>query len=404
MLDFSERIRELQVAVAAAAGGTLRRESQFRFTYDAEAHRPISLIMPLADREFIDTALFAVMDMNLPEGFLLRQIYERSPKAPPTEMHLLALMGANGIGRLAYLRPGTPPPTPQPVQRDRLLRQGAGRNGEVFSDLVDAYLSTGSGLSGVQPKIIVPERTTFPVPNLIVKAAGSEYPGLVANEFLCLEVAAHAGIDTPRHELSDDGALLVIDRFDLRDGEQRLGFEDMAALADLRVGGALSDRKYRGSYEDVVALIETFATDKSAALRAFYEQLVLSILVRNGDAHLKNFGLLYDDERVWLAPVYDVLTTTIYPYERNDGVRVTDRTMALKLRRGKHARTYPLPADLRAFGEQVCRVSNAVKVISRLRESMAGVLASYRGDTRFELSMMQPLAAEWQNSMEAYAN
>jgi serine/threonine-protein kinase HipA len=41
---------------------------------------------------------------------------------------------------------------------------------------------------------------------------------------------------------------------------------------------------------------------------------VLSVLVRNGDAHLKNFGVLYASPAgpMALAPVYDVVTTTVY--------------------------------------------------------------------------------------------
>jgi serine/threonine-protein kinase HipA len=37
-------------------------------------------------------------------------------------------------------------------------------------------------------------------------------------------------------------------------------------------------------------------------------------MVRNGDAHLKNFGVLYDypGALVRLAPVYDIVTTTAY--------------------------------------------------------------------------------------------
>ena len=37
-------------------------------------------------------------------------------------------------------------------------------------------------------------------------------------------------------------------------------------------------------------------------------------MVENGDAHLKNFGLLYSDpDQAERAPVYDVLTTTCFP-------------------------------------------------------------------------------------------
>ena len=403
MLDFVERIKQLEINVGGGAGGDLRRESQFRFTYADEAADPVSLIMPLQDREFSDNALFAVMDMNLPEGFLLAQIRERSPKNPPTEMHLLTLMGANGIGRLAYRRPDadTPPPL-SGLDRSQLLRDGAGRDGATFAALVDAYLATGSGLSGVQPKIVVPERASFPIPNLIVKTNGGDYVGLVANEYLCLQVAQRAGLPVPQHALSNDGALLVIDRFDLRTNGERLGFEDIAALADLRVGGALSDRKYRGSYEDVGSLIDDFATDKLAARAQFFEYLALSLLLRNGDGHLKNFGVLYDRNVAWLAPVYDVVTTTIYPYERSNGVRVTDRTMALKLRVGDSKRNYPLREALLEFGQEVCFVKNSTEVVDRIRVAMGEVLSTHLHDERMPADMLVPLTEEWQSSIKWY--
>jgi hypothetical protein len=278
------------------------------------------------------------MDMNLPEGFLLARIRERFPKEPPTKLQLLALMGTNGIGWTGYRLGGAAPsPKPVAVRRERLLREGAGRRGRVFSALVDAYLSTGSGLSGVQPKILVPEGASIPTPNLLVKAGGSDYPGLAANEFLCLEVAERAGLPVAAHALSDDGQLLVLDRFDLRPDGALLGFEDVAALLDLRVGGALSDRKYRGSYEDVADLLAFVVTRPAEALRLFFRYVALTVLVRNGDGHLKNFGVLYDGASCWLAPLFDQVTTIVYTVERADGLRTTDRTMALRLRKGRDA-------------------------------------------------------------------
>jgi serine/threonine-protein kinase HipA len=42
--------------------------------------------------------------------------------------------------------------------------------------------------------------------------------------------------------------------------------------------------------------------------------IVLNCAVRNGDAHLKNFGIVYDDVQgeARLAPVYDLVTTSVY--------------------------------------------------------------------------------------------
>ena len=133
---------------------------------------------------------------------------------------------------------------PASISKDRLL--GLAYTPDVFDESVAAYLSTGIGIAGMQPKIMVPDRPTVPIPSLIVMAASESYPGLTANEYLCLSAAKRAGILVPEFELSDDGQMLVLDRFDLvnHDDEitERLGFEDIAALAGLRVRDVLSDR------------------------------------------------------------------------------------------------------------------------------------------------------------------
>jgi serine/threonine-protein kinase HipA len=184
------------------------------------------------------------------------------------------------------------------------------------------------------------------------------------------------------HDLSQDGALLVVDRFDIGPNGERLGFEDVAALLDLRVGGALSDRKYRGSYEDIAEVIGTFSSQPKADLSELFSMVALCVLVRNGDAHLKNFAMLYDAQRCWLAPLYDVVTTTLYAYERVTGERVVDRTMALKLRRGERGRAYPSNEELMRFGREVCGVEEPRAQLRRITEAMEETLSFARGDAR----------------------
>ncbi len=69
-----------------------------------------------------------------------------------------------------------------------------------------------------------------------------------------------AGIEVPAFALSDAGKMLILDRFDLvtaEDGRvERLGFEDIAALAGLRVRDVLSDRKYHGSYQRIAEALQ----------------------------------------------------------------------------------------------------------------------------------------------------
>lgn len=46
---------------------------------------------------------------------------------------------------------------------------------------------------------------------------------------------------------------------------------------------------------------------------SFVNRCVFNFIVGNGDAHGKNFSILYRDGTPRLAPVYDVICTTVYP-------------------------------------------------------------------------------------------
>ena len=188
-----DKLKQLEVRVGTDQAGTLTRESQYTFTYAQDhAEQPaVSLLMPPTTLVHTQGDLFPSMDMNLPEGFLFQRILERHPKRTLTKLHLLALMGDNGIGRVGFSVEGEQAPVPAAVSRETLLNSTPGP--QLFAQLVDAYLSVSAGVSGVQPKLLLPSRAMFPVPDLIVKLAGADYPGLSANEYLCLDAARRAG-------------------------------------------------------------------------------------------------------------------------------------------------------------------------------------------------------------------
>jgi serine/threonine-protein kinase HipA len=380
-MNLPEKLRDLRLWVAGAEQASLIKRSVYSLSYTDAAQHKVGLSLPIADRVFQDGDLFASLDMNLPEGYLFERIVDRYPKFPLNKMHLLALMGAGAIGRVSYGQVGQPAAAPlSAVSRQELL--SGDRSQALFAELVDAFLGVGSALSGVQPKVMVPvsDKAILSAPNVIIKTEGARYPGLSANEWMCLTAARCAGLAVPPFALSADGQLLVVDRFDILPDGTRLGFEDMAAIMQLRVRDRLSSRKYIGSYEDIALALRLVCSNVAAALEQFYGYLVLSVLLRNGDAHLKNFAVLYDETRAWLSPLYDQVTTTIYPYERPGGVESIDRTMALKLRRGgrsgeaSRARSYPNLGELLAFGRDVCGVYNPAAVVAQVQDGMRAAL------------------------------
>jgi serine/threonine-protein kinase HipA len=379
------RVRELSVTTPQGVAGTLTKESRHVFGYTTrETAREVSLTMPLRAETYAATPMLPAFSMNLPEGYLLARIQRAFRHIALDQMALLAITGENQIGRLTYTVPGT---TRQGKKAEvglaTLLRTGTQEG--LFEHLVETYLE--AGISGFQPKVMIPdaeklapgtvgEKSTATTPTLILKAAGDDYPHLPVNEFLCMSAAKRAGIEVPKFWLSDDRTLFVMERFDV-EGKHQLGFEDMAVL----MGKNHTDPnfKYSGSYENIAKAIVAYCGEHADESRGrFFEYLALSVMVRNGDAHLKNFGLLYEHPHAAvpprLSPLFDVVTTTVYRYEnQRTGAEVADRTMALKMNKSV---SYPTREALLEFGRNICHVQNPAAVVERIEDAMSATLAN----------------------------
>lgn len=125
-------------------------------------------------------------------------------------------------------------------------------------------------------------------------------------------------------------------------------------------------------------------------------------MVSNGDGHLKNYGVLYENlNDVRLAPMFDVVTTSIYRYARlQGGEYLEDRTMALKLFAGKgQTRTYPTTDELVRFGRDVCRVNEPVEIFRRIADAMSDTLAWARQDDRIPANTLSLMADVWVSGM-----
>jgi len=295
----------------------------FSYDHGADLARAVSMTMPVRlaswDRP---RGLLPIFEMNLPEGYLRDRIQRQFSKALGRfdDFDLISVVGRSQMGRLRYTGADQEPGEDVPfLSIDEILRSR--RDGEMFDYLVDRY-TAHSGISGVQPKVLIRDHLSDPKARLSPSFRGAthivklwdprEYPELAANEFFCLRAAEHAGLRVPAHRLSDSGEALVIDRFDLTDDGQYLGLEDFCVL-----NGRTAERKYDGSYESaVMKRAQEFLGDAEWIDQGpeLYKLIVLNSTLRNGDAHLKNFALLYDDVNGTprLAPAYDIVTTTAY--------------------------------------------------------------------------------------------
>ncbi|WP_447787871.1 type II toxin-antitoxin system HipA family toxin [Pseudomonas farris] len=350
-------VDRLHISVSGTTVGALGRgqsptDSVFTYAQDALEENAVSLTMPARLESYTwERGVPPVFEMNLPEGSLRDELVRRFSKAVRgfDDFAMLAIVGPYQLGRVGIanaLSANERPP--ETSLADLLVHDGAQG---LFDDLLHTY-GQYSGVSGVQPKVLVRDSATTidrlthrGATHLVKSFRAEEYPELAANEYFCMRAALHSGLEVPKLELSDRGKFLVVERFDLND-KGYLGFEDFCVL-----NAWPSRAKYDGSYEGAARQIKEFVSPPllHQALESFFKIVALSSGLKNGDAHLKNFGVLYEhcgaDAQISLAPAYDIVTTSVY---------IKADSMALLLGGSK---AWPKYKMLMRFGRSACNLT-----------------------------------------------
>ena len=153
----------------------------------------------------------------------------------------------------------------------------------------------------------------------IAKFHSPEYPDLPLCEFATMHWAKCVGMNTPEFELrsvsdfdaipegmpTGNGQVFVTARFD-RANSRRIHMEDFAQILDRPPG----NEQYRGSYEEIARVLLWISP---SSIDEFIKLVVFNLICGNGDAHLKNFSVLYDNGRdAALSPAYDLVSTIVY--------------------------------------------------------------------------------------------
>lgn len=202
----------------------------------------VSLTMPVREDPWRwPRDLHPFFRQNLPEGYLLDVIREEfGPLLDGTDLSLLAVVGGTGIGRVTVTPEGSQPGTEmEPVQVESLLK--AENTSEHFASLVRRYAR--ASISGMVPKFIAPTdplhkeidargKSTLRTNRHIIKGSDESTPYLGFNEFYSMRVLERLTVvPVARARMSDDGRVLVVDRFDVdAQGIPSHGLEDACTL------------------------------------------------------------------------------------------------------------------------------------------------------------------------------
>lgn len=260
----------------------------------------------------------------LPEGPLREWIAEDRGVSLDREMELLAQVGHDLPGAIQVISTDNPD--------DDWEWQDPASVGTRHADAPDGPESSPwrFSLAGVALKFSMlarGDRLTVPAAgelgDWLVKFPDYRHPDVPRNEFTIMSLAKSIGVDVPdirllhRDELDSlpdrmwpnaEEWAYAVRRFDRAvDGSRSLiHIEDFAQVRD-----KYPRDKYQSSFETVAAV--AYRGRDVDSLREAARRIAFSVAVGNGDAHLKNWSLIYRDGRTpSLSPAYDLVSTVSY--------------------------------------------------------------------------------------------
>jgi serine/threonine-protein kinase HipA len=340
--------RKAQVLFKDQVAGTLEETAGggTRFTYNPDWQQPIACCFPAARREHEWAAgLHPFFEQLGTEGWLREQQARCAHIEQDDDLGLLLRYGADCIGAVGIRAP-----------------EGA----REVPPVVEATASPGRTVSGVQKKLLIvrdeggrfrPAGPAGPAP-YIAKFNSEAVPSLVRNENLSLRWAAavlgarEVTAFQPAHIETLNEYALVVTRFDRTPEGGKLRLEDFAQIL-CKPRGRDYRGKYDASYEDVARVIAEHSARPEIDRARFFRRLIVTALIGNCDAHLKNFSLLETPQGLRLSPLYDVVNTALYErFDRLFGLSIGGSLVQLE------AITQPLLAE---FGRAIGLPDRAVR-------------------------------------------
>jgi len=295
---------------------------------DDPAGVALSHALPKRQEPFGDALCKAVFAGLLPEEGQRTAIARVLGVSPDNPFRLLAALGGDVAGALAFLPEGEVPPATPEGQPAAALDDT--ELAALIERLPRVPMLAGEGgarlsLAGAQSKLpVVLPSGAIALPRIgeasthLIKPEPVRFPGLATNEAFCLALARSTALDAVSAEWREaaGNAYLLVTRYDrvAKDGAMsRLHQEDFAQAL-----GVPSNRKYASeggpTFRDCFALVRQAATRPAREVLKLADAAIFNLIIGNADAHAKNYSLLRRaNGEIVLAPLYDLVATHVWP-------------------------------------------------------------------------------------------
>ena len=299
--------------------------------YIADSNRPTFTLSGMADHPAAGKVyvspwirqqrLHPVLSNLLPEGALRDWFAQMLKVHPENEFPLFAQLAADLPGALVA----------EPVAPDQIPEGVLDHRTQV--EAVPKIVLDGRphfSLAGVQMKFSMHEadgRFNITQPDAlgdwIVKTPSTHHRDVPVNEYTVMKLAQLVGVlipeiklvgldqlqDLPPINLPNEQYAYAIRRYDRIGQSGRIHAEDFA-----QVLFKYAHEKYGATnFEQIGKVLYRFTGHGLANAQQMARRLLVNILLGNGDAHLKNWSLIYPDRvTAELAPAYDIVYTQAY--------------------------------------------------------------------------------------------
>lgn len=335
---------ELEVWLFDERIGTLLLiDGRLAFRYAADwLKRPtavaLSCSLPLQEEPFDDRTTRPFFAGLLPEGRMRHLITQQFHVSAQNDFALLDHIGGECAGAVTFVAPGRSLPSPAASGDVQWL--GDEEVIAILDELPHRPMLAGRdglrlSLAGAQDKLpVVVEDNRIGLPrngtpsSHILKPAIPAVEDSVVNEGFCLALADAMQLKPACSRIHSVGnrQFLLVERYDrMRDAQgrlQRLHQEDFCQAL-----GVVPEMKYQNEggpdLAQCFSLVRRITRPNAPQVLRLLDYVIFNALIGNHDAHAKNFSLLYAGRAPVLAPLYDTLSTAVYP-------RLTPK-MAMKL-------------------------------------------------------------------------
>ena len=293
---------------------------------------PLSASLPLQSEEFSQKQCIPFFSGLLPEEDSRKKIADYLHISETSTLKLLEALGGECAGLISILTEGDSLSTETSYSLNS-------ENYELLDDkklsdfiekmntrpLIKADDKLRLSLAGAQEKLALAKingewylpLNGVPSTHILKPARTGSLSSLAQNEYICMKLAKSFGLPVPVVDLLKIAGkdVFVIERYDrIKDGNliQRLHQEDFCQAL-----GIMSTSKYQNDggpgIADIFNTITKVCTVPALETQKFLRYVIFNYLMGNCDSHGKNYSLLYKNNRVELSPLYDVVSTVIYP-------------------------------------------------------------------------------------------